>query len=364
MSDGTRRSDTSAILDAGRRSLIARAAVLVLVVAGAGQVSAARARKPWRIGVLDHLPRSNPSSFTRRVAAAMERGGHREGRDFGFDHRWALWKYDRVPILASELVRMKPDVLLANFSEAVHAFRKETSTIPIVARVMDAVNEGFARSLERPGSNVTGFTYELAETSSKTLEFLTRISRGLSDLAILENAAQQAHSPFGRIWTAAAAKAGIRSRLYAIDSEESLRGAFESMRRGHWAAVVPWALPYVLPQKGARSQAKSRADWWEREDPGVRRIGLLAIANGVATIAEMPRYVWQGGLLLGYSAIHDRIHEIMTGMVVKILEGGRAADIPFQLPTHTYFALNARTAEALHLEIPSDLLLAADRVVR
>jgi len=145
---------------------------------------ATEAQQPRKLARVAILPISNPESGGFLVDAFKQRLrelGYFEGQNVAFEIRWALGKFERFPELAKEVVALKPDVILVTSTEAAYATMQLTSTIPIVVtNTSDPVASGLARSLARPGANITGLSSLAIDTSPKLLELLLATVPGLS----------------------------------------------------------------------------------------------------------------------------------------------------------------------------------------
>jgi len=333
--------------DASRRRFIK-----MLGVAAASPLAAraAQMEKPWRIGTLDNLPRSYPPSFTRELANGLAERGYAEGKDFAFVHRWADWKWERLPQLAAEIVREKPHVIATNMVAAAQALLKETSTVPIVASVGDPIAEGFTKDPIHPDRNITGLAAATESFWLKGIALLRQIAPGISNLGEVEVAEQKKLARPQRAPDAGEMVGGLRRRSFVVATPAEVTEAFRAMRGGHWAAIIPWSLP--------RTMHPEQIEKWEE---GAREIGEIALANGVPTISHYLPFVVRGGILMGWNADH-RVD--MVDLLLKILLGTPLQEIPFQFPTETHFAINLKTARALGLEVPDEVLLQASRIVR
>ena len=168
---------------------------LVMAI-GAGAVTApfrayAQQGKVWRVGIL--ASRSRPASLEsdafNQFLHGMRELGYIEGKNLHVEFRWAEGKYERLPGLATELVQAQVDAIVAAGAQDIDAARKATNTIPIVmATSPDPVVSGFAKTLARPGGNITGLSFMTAEVAGKRLELLREVMPRLRRLAVIVNA--------------------------------------------------------------------------------------------------------------------------------------------------------------------------------
>jgi putative ABC transport system substrate-binding protein len=167
--------------------LIRLAVILAASLALAPLATGAQLRaKVYRVGVLMNLypPDADPPQALRQELRDL---GYVEGQNLVIDWRYQLGPSNRLPTLAAELVRLKPDVIVADSTVAVRAAMEATSTIPIVMESADAVGSGLVTNLGRPGGNVTGVTIMLAEMSAKRLQLLKEAVPRISRVAVLWN---------------------------------------------------------------------------------------------------------------------------------------------------------------------------------
>jgi putative ABC transport system substrate-binding protein len=208
-----------------------RVPLLVALAAGclAAPLAAAaqqQAGKLLRIGVLMNLypPDADPPQALRRGLRDL---GYVEGQNLVLDWRYQLGRGDRLPTLAAELVRLKPDVIVADVTVAIRAAMQATSTIPIVmASSADAVGSGLVTNLGRPGGNVTGVTIMLAEMSAKRLQLLKEAMPSVSRVAVLWNPALPWHPAMLKEVEAAAPSLRLQPILFAVRDRENFGNAF------------------------------------------------------------------------------------------------------------------------------------------
>jgi putative ABC transport system substrate-binding protein len=247
-----------------------------------------------------------------------------------FDHVTERIRLEGLPL--------RPDLFLTEGTWFTEAIRKVTRTVPIVTNVADPVGSGFAASLARPGGNVTGLAQGVAETAAKSVEIVRLLVPRLTRLAVF-------HSPdvigtrFGRLYEGAARDAGIEPVMFPVEGEKALIAAIR--------------------------RAASR-----RLEAGFLAVrdGFTDVAARAAIDARFPLFGHQDhfterGCLASYYSWDPDGSDRLAAVAEKVLRGGDPATIPFQYPLAYYLALNRRTAKALGIEIPPDLLLRADRVI-
>ena len=282
-----------------------------------------------------------------RVQQAFLQGmrelGMVEGRDFVVEWRFAEGKYERLPGLAAELVRLKVDVLVAVTTLCVDAVHRATTTIPIVmVGVPDPIGEGFATSLSRPGGNITGLSNIVTEVSSKHLELLLAAVPKLSTVAVLINSA----NPSDALILEQIQGAAYTRRIKVLPIEASTAGQIESgfaaIARGHAQALIVAADSYFDVQQ--------------------ELIIKLAVGNRLPTIFSN-REMTEAGGLMSYGQDVALHYQRAATYVEKILQGAKPGSLPIEQPTVLEFVINRKTARVLGLAIPRELELRADRVI-
>jgi putative ABC transport system substrate-binding protein len=315
-----------------------------LLLALSSPVQAQQAGKVPRIGVLSA---GTPSSNVTRVEAlrlGLREAGYIEGKNITIEYRYAEETLDRLPTLASELVRLQVDVIVAAGNQAITAAKQSTTTIPIVmAASGDAVRQGFVASLARPGGNVTGLTLQSPELSGKRLELLMEVVPKLSLVAVLLKSGNPLHA-FTWKETEAAAQA-LKVKLQAVEVRESeeFESAFATMARSRAGALIVPLEPLFNNQAG--------------------RIVNLAAKNRLPGMYGDRHYVDAGGLMAYGASIADTWRRAAT-YVDKILKGRKPGDLPVEQPTKFELVINLKTAKVLNLTIPQSVLYRADKVIK
>jgi len=304
---------------------------------------AQQVEKVYRIGFLFYgSPGTSPEldAFRRGLREA----GYIEGQSIAIEYRFARGDVGRLPALAVELARGKPDVLVTPGTPASLAAKQATSTIPIVfAGVADAIGAGLVANLARPGGNMTGLTGISAELGGKRLELLKQVAPKASRVAVLYNPADRANVLVLKGLQESAPTLGLTLQPLEVRTPGELEGAFVAMTRKRAQALFGAA--GVLTSEHRRAivdlAAKRRipAMWGDRE------------------------FVDAGGLMSYAVNFYDQIRHAAT-YVDKILKGARPGDIPVEQPTQYELVINLKTANALGLTIPPALLLRADEVIQ
>jgi putative ABC transport system substrate-binding protein len=313
---------------------------VVGVLASSVSAEAQQARKVYRVGML--LAGERPGQI-EALRQGLRELGYTEGQNIVVEVRHADGRFERLPAIAAELVRLKVDVIVATGSEGVQAARNATDTVPIVMTyVGDPVDRGFAASLARPGGNITGVANIGDELDIKRLELLKEVVPRITRIAVLWNPPQPAHATQLKNLEVAARSLGVELQPIAIGVQEDFAGAFAAILRERTSAVT---------MLGSLLHSQNLA-----------LIAELARKAKLPAVSYNLRFPELGGLM-AYAGKEEDIFRRAAIYVDRILNGARPADLPIEQATKFELIINAGTARALGLTIPSSLLLQADRVI-
>jgi putative ABC transport system substrate-binding protein len=325
---------------------LALAVVLTVTPLAAPVVSGAQPTgKVPRVGILWGISAPVAAPLMEALRQGLREQGYVEGQSIAIESRSAEERYERLPDLATELVRLPVDVIVAPTTVAAVVARKATGTIPIVTVVVyDHVESGLATSLARPGGNVTGMTqYAGTEVVGKQVDLLKAAAPRIARVAVLWNPENSGHAALLKEAERAARSLGLSPLPVAARSPSELDGAFATMTRERADALV------VLPDTVFLTQ---RA-----------RVAELAVKGRLPMMAGLREYVASGSLMSYGANLPDLFRR--AGLVVaKILKGARPADLPIERPTKFELLVNLRTAKALGLTIPQSVLARADEIVQ
>ena len=222
----------------------------VFLVVGVGLAQAQQPKKVSRIGILFG---STPSANSRRIEAfrqGMRELGYVEGKNIVIESRYAEGKFDRLPDLAAELVRLKVDVIVSGGQTPTRAAKEATNTIPIVmANDRDPVGSGFVASLARPGGNITGLSNLASELNGKRLELLKEIVPKLSRVAVLGTSSAEANAESLRETELAATPFGVQLQYLDVLSAKDIESAFRAGSKGRAEAVLMLVSPVLNTQR-------------------------------------------------------------------------------------------------------------------
>lgn len=318
----------------------------LIVVAGAltGPIRAVAQQPPSRsprIGFLSAA--ANVTPFVDELRAGLRDLGYIEGKNIILDFRWADGNYSRLPSLAEELVHIPVDVIVAHAPPAIQAAQHATNSIPIVmTATADPISAKFVKSLSRPGGNITGLSNISSEASAKYVEFLRIAIPGLSRIAVLSHSGHPNHPEFLRSVQTSAKAANIAVIPLDVTNANELRTALSSASRGRAGAMI------VLPDSLFNTQQL--------------RIIEFAMNN------RLPAMFWsreftEAGALLSYGQNTVEHFRRAAAYIDKILKGAKPADLPVEQATKLELVINRKTAAAIGLNIPKELLLRADKVI-
>jgi putative ABC transport system substrate-binding protein len=317
-----------------------------LVVGAAAWVLPARAQQLGQMRLIGALFAGTEASQDRnltRFRDGMRELGYTESRDTRLDCRFADGHPDRLSGLASELVQLKPNVLLGSPLPANLALKQATSTIPIVmANGADPVGFGLVKSLSRPGGNVTGLTNYAEELASKQLDFMRELIPHLSRLAVLVNVGNPLHVPQLRDTKIAAERLSIELVPFEAQNLAEVETAIADLVRRQLKALL------VPPDYLFNSLRK--------------RIAEVLAAVKVPAIYGFREHVEAGGLLSYGVNLPENFHRA-AAFVDKIFKGTSPADLPVEQPTKIELVINLKAARGLGLELPAALLARADEVI-
>jgi putative ABC transport system substrate-binding protein len=302
-----------------------------------------RARIP-RIGI---LVGSSLSANTARIEAFREglrELGYIEGKNIVIESRSADGKFDRLPQLATEMVRLNVDVIVTTGPIVNRPAKQATSTIPIVMGFdNDPVGNGFVNSLARPGGNMTGLSNLAPEISGKQLELLKEIVPKLSRVAIMGNSKEPANPQLLAAAEIAAGAFKLKLQYLDIPGPEDIEIAFRAASKERAEAVV------VL---GAFILNRYRV-----------RIAEVAAENRLPAIYNALEWVEDGGLM-SYGTSFPGLFRRAATYVDKILKGAKPADLPVEQPTKFDLVINLKAARQIGLTIPQRVLARTDRVIK
>jgi putative tryptophan/tyrosine transport system substrate-binding protein len=322
----------------GRRELLA-----ALGGAAAAWPLAARAQQAAKVVRLGYLAPARLPNLIEALLAGLRDFGYVEGQNLAIEYRFALGQTKSYDELAQELVSLDPAAIVLTGTPAALALKRQTTTIPIIlAPIADPIALGLARSLARPGGNVTGITMFGPELARKRMEIFKDAAAGIRRIAVLVNAENPLHrflwddiQPIGPLL-------GLEFRLFAVSDFNELPTMFSTISRDGFDALTLF----------------SDAQFFSAR----RRIAELAAAHRLPAMYESREFIEDGGLISYGPNIPD-LSRRAAAFVVKVLNGAKAAELPIEQPTKFELVINLKTAKALGLTVPPILLARADEVI-
>ena len=295
-----------------------------------------------RIGFLD-FGSPGPSVEVDAFRQGLRELGYIEGQNIALEVRFASGRVERLPELAAELVRLKPDVIVTPATPPSLSAKQATRTIPIVfAGIADPVGAGLITNFARPGGNITGVASISAELGGKRLGLLKEVTRKASRVAVLYNPADRANVLILKQLQESAPALALTLQPVEVRGPGDFDSAFVAMTRER--AHAPFGAPGVLTFE----HRKTSVD--------------LAAKHRIPTMWGHRQFVEAGGLMSYAVNFYDQVRRAAT-YVDKILKGAKPGDLPVEQPTTFELVINLKTAKALGLTIPPSLLARADQVI-
>jgi putative ABC transport system substrate-binding protein len=302
----------------------------------------AQQAKVWRIGFLGLAPASAWASQIDSLKAGLRQFGYFEGKNLTIEFRWAS-TVDQFPQLASELVRMEVDLIVAPASTQVEPARQVTKTIPIVfAQHADPVGTGHVASLARPGGNITGVSMVLTEIAAKGLELLRELLPDATRIGVLWNPTTPTHPYVVKALAAVAQKLKVDLVMAPIQAAGDFETAFSRLVRERVGGFVVPTSPLTNSQPAPLAALALR----------YRLPGMFGNRANVAA-----------GGLMSYGADFDYMYQRTALYIDKILKGSNPAELPVERASKYYLVINRATANALGLKIPQSLIARTDEVI-
>jgi putative ABC transport system substrate-binding protein len=319
-----------------------------LLLALCSVADAQQSQKIYKVGRLSAGSPADPlSKATYEVFQEGLRDlGWVEGRNIVLENRWVGDKAESALNLATELVRLNVDVIVAVGSPMIQAAKEATTVIPIIMSGTGADPEaaGFVASLRRPGGNITGLSMLSTELSGKRLELLKEMASSLGRVAVLRNPKFPAVAIQSKETEMAAKFLGLQLQAWEVRSLQEIESAFSSMSKAGTSGLIVFSDPVILERNRGS-------------------IIALALKYRIPTVYPWRNYVEEGGLA-SYSASLLDMHRRAATYVDKILKGTKAAELPVEQPTKFEFIINLKTAKQIGLTIPPNVLARADKVIR
>ena len=318
-------------------SLAGGAAAFWPVAAGAQQLA-----MPI-IGYLDSSSADEYAPFLAAFRSGLTEAGFIEGRNVAIEYRWADARYDRLPALAAELVRIPVAVLVATGITAAVATKAATATIPIVFNTGgDPIRFGLVASLNRPGRNVTGVASLGKELVAKRFELLREMVPKADAIAFLVNPNNAVAELDTSDAQAAAATLGQKLIVLKASSKDDIDTAFSTLVEQRGGGLLQQVDPFLQSRRG--------------------QLVALAARYALPAIYERRDFAAAGGLMSYGTSLRDALR-LVGNYTGRVLKGEKPADLPVQQAVKVELILNLRTAKALGLDVPMSMLMRVDEVI-
>jgi ABC-type uncharacterized transport system substrate-binding protein len=335
----SRRPFESSPTSSRRQLIIGAAALLAAPVAAHGQPAGG---KVHRIGILGSTSPKVHGAWVNEFRDGLRERGYVEGKDVVIEYRWAQSDYARLPALATELVRLKVDLILTHGTPGAHAAKAATTTIPIVIAISgDADATGLVQSLAHPGGNITGLSFSFPELNSKRIEMIKEAVPRLKRVAVLMNDSNVGNVVTFDAMLRTARTVGVDIVQVFARRPEDFDGAFGQIVRSRGEAVSVYEDALFV------GHAKGLAE--------------LALRHQLPSVG-FKEYADAGGLL-GFGVNFPDVWRRAAGFVDRIFKGARPGDLPMEQASKFDRVVNLRTAKALGVTIQSSVLLRADTVL-
>jgi ABC-type uncharacterized transport system substrate-binding protein len=318
--------------------------VIALIGGAVAWPLAARAQQAAVIGYLGAGSATAGVQIMTALRQTLAEAGYVDGRNVVIESHWAEGQYDRLPAMASELVRRQVAVIIATGGTApALAAKAATTTIPLVFSVTDdPVELGLVASLARPGGNATGVTFLLAVLGAKQLGLLRELVPAAKRIGLLVNPNNTTSTAQTSDVVAAASNLGATIDVVRASDSREIEAAFAMLVRDRAEALLVGTDPFFYSRRV--------------------QLATLAMRHAIPAIYPVRENVEVGGLM-SYGTSLSEVYRQVGAYTVRILKGAKPADLPVVRSTKFEFVINLPTARALGLEVPPTLLARADEVI-
>jgi len=328
-----------------RRSFLTSCAAIFVTVRTAEAQQAAKSRRLGHLnsGLAAQWASGGRLHYLRRAwLGGLAELGYDEQQNLAVEWRFAEGKVERLPELAADLVRVGVEAIVAAGPAAIEATKKATANIPIVAIDLesDPVGAGYARSLGRPGGNITGVFLDQAELSGKWLELLKQAVPRLSRVGVVWDSTTPLYQR--QAVETAGKTLAINVHTFEVGRAGDLEAVFVAAGRDSVQGVVILSSPLLF------RHGSDLATW-----AAARRLPTIALFRESAV----------AGCLMAYGPVLADAYRHVGVLAAKLLNGARPSDTPIERPARFEFVINMKTAKTLGLTIPPLLLLRADQVI-
>ena len=295
------------------------------------------------IGVLGGGSAASGTHLSTRLRQGLAEAGFVEGRNVAIEYRWVDGQYDRLPVMAAELVRSQVAVIVALSTPPALAAKAATATIPIVfGATDDPVKLGLVAILARPGGNATGVHFLVSNLAAKQLGLLHELVPAMTRVGLLINPNHPNAEVVAKDLATAAASIGVQIDVVHATDRREIETAFATLADKKTEGLVVAADPFFISRR--------------------LQLATLATRHLIPAVYNAREYAEAGGLMT-YGTSLTEVFRHITAYVSRILKGSKTADLPVIQSTKFDFVINLSTARALGLEVPAALLARADEVI-
>jgi putative ABC transport system substrate-binding protein len=304
---------------------------------------AQQAGKVWRVGMLDVTSAALNVKNIDAFRAGMRALGYVDGQNLVIDYRSVDGRLERLPELVAELIRLKCDVMVTRGTPATLAAKDATPTIPIVVTAVgEPVETGMVQSLSRPGGNVTGLSAFTTQLAQKRIELLRELAPQISRIGYMSNMSNASVPAQWDEIKLAAQAFGLNALMFDVRKPEDIAQSFDAATAKRIDALAVGNDSVLIASR--------------------QRVTELAAKHQLLTIYSSREYVDAGGLI-AYAAHYPDLYRRAAAYVDKIFKGAKPADLPIEQPTKLEIVINLKTAKALGLTVPPNMLARADEVI-
>jgi putative ABC transport system substrate-binding protein len=321
---------------------VVAAVLMIAALISSGRAAVQSTGQIPRVGILFIGGRNQP--HLDAFKQGLRERGYTDGKNIVLEYRYANGLLDRLPSLASELVQLKVDVIVATAEGGARAARQATKTTPIVLTTgADLVKSGLADSLAKPGGNVTGLSVVEENLSGKRLDILREAFPKTSRVGYLWNPGAVVANPSFDQAKVVAQALSFQLQAYEVRTAAEIETAFADMSKSRPDALLVLLSPVMTLNS--------------------KRIVELALRQRLPGVYPTSQFVEEGGLI-GYGPRIADMYRRAATYVDKILKGSKPGDLPIEQPTAFDFVINLKTAKQIGVTIPPNVLARADKVIR
>src|SRR5262245_57992221 len=315
--------------------------VAVVLLAAAVIAEAQQPAKVVRIGFLGPTSAASNADRIEALRAGLRGLGYVEGKNLVIEYRWAEGKFDRLPELAAELVRLNVDVILTSGTPGIRAAKNATTTIPIVMVTSgDPVSFGFVASLARPGGNITGSSNFASELSAKRIEMIKEAFPATQRIAAIFNPDNSVNDRNLPVMEQMAKLLNVTMIRFEVRAVDDFKGVHAALMKQRVDAIV-------LPEDDFMT---------------THQTVVIELANKQRLPSVGRADFAQAGGTIGYSVNILDLYRRSATFVDKIIKGAKPADLPVEQPLRFDYIVNLKVAKQIGVNIPASVLVQANSV--